>query len=204
VQAHRFPIHALAASLDGERVATGDTDGKIKLWDAYPARARLVLTGSEGGIRGLAFNREASVLLSAADDGRFRAWSLATGRCISDIEAHRPPIHAWGARPDGGRIATGGEDGRARIWDADEIRCVQTIPLSNRPIEAVALSATLLAAVDTSGRLMVHTLGRAGTPSLSRDHISPIRGPASASIAFPGGGRLAVGGPDRSLRIWPL
>lgn len=204
VQAHRFPLRALTISPEGERVATGDTDGTIKIWDSYPARARLILTGSEGAIRGIVFNRQTSVLLSAADDGQLRAWSLATGRSIAELAAHRPPVYAWSVGPDGRRFATAGVDGRARIWDADEIRCVQTIPLSNRAIHAIALSATLLKAVDASGRVILHGVGNGASPRICDQHLPPIRGDATASLAILGGGRVAIGGPDRRVRILSL
>jgi hypothetical protein len=86
-----------------------------------------------------------------------------------------------------------------------ELRCVQTITIGNRPVVALALASdpSRLAIVDASGRAQVTPLPRSDEAKLFTTQISRVRGDAIASVVFMERTQgVAIGGPDRGIRIW--
>jgi WD40 repeat protein/DNA-binding SARP family transcriptional activator len=105
----------------GNTVATSGTDGTVRVWDAVSAQQLLVLHGHGGPVRGLAFLRDDSRLVSAGDDGTVRIWDVTRGgsRELLTIDAHRGGVESIIYDPSGKRILTSGiSDGKAALWDA--------------------------------------------------------------------------------------
>src|SRR5204862_2879593 len=55
---HDGPLHALAWTADGKRIASGGADRIIRLWDAQTGRCLRTLTGHSGGVFDVAFSPE--------------------------------------------------------------------------------------------------------------------------------------------------
>jgi WD40 repeat protein len=67
-------ITAVAYSPTGDRIATGGSDGTVRLWDAASAQAVLALRGHGGPVLRVAFSDDGHRLLSASTDGTVRVW----------------------------------------------------------------------------------------------------------------------------------
>ncbi|MEX2027460.1 MAG: hypothetical protein WEH44_09165, partial [Pirellulaceae bacterium] len=85
---HSGWLFASCYSNNGRLIATGDSNGLIRLWDASSGEIVRSLTGSDGMIRGLAFTKDNSRLIVGAegyDDkelkfiGRLKAINVADG-----------------------------------------------------------------------------------------------------------------------------
>jgi WD40 repeat protein/serine/threonine protein kinase len=121
----RYDAAVLSAAIspDGERIASADQRGLVKIWDlpsgqllhsihAYPGRQA----------RCVAFSPDGQRLASACWDGTVTVWEAENGR----------PLHSWKAHAsanrvtfssDGRRLVSAGKDERqnhseVRIWDA--------------------------------------------------------------------------------------
>jgi WD40 repeat protein/DNA-binding SARP family transcriptional activator len=66
---HNAPVHHVAVSPDGTRVATASDDRTVKLWDPTDGRELLTLTGHDNLVYGVAFSPDARLLASAGLDG---------------------------------------------------------------------------------------------------------------------------------------
>jgi WD40 repeat protein len=73
--AHTNHVRAVAFSLDGSRLASGDEDGLIVIWDIATGRELMRLEGHSGAIRSVAFG-PGGTLLSGSTDGTLRRWYL--------------------------------------------------------------------------------------------------------------------------------
>ena len=85
---HSGWLFAACFSHNGRLIATGDSNGLIRIWDASSGEVVRSITGSDGTIRGLAFTKDDSRLIVGAeghDDkelnfiGRLKAFNVADG-----------------------------------------------------------------------------------------------------------------------------
>ena len=68
-----------AYSPDGRRLATGDLDGRVAIWETRTGARLLVLSGP-ARIVSVAFSSDGSRLASGAGDGQVRLWDTHPAR----------------------------------------------------------------------------------------------------------------------------
>lgn len=111
---HEEPVLAATVSRDGELLATGAKDGRIKVWrlESGDCVRRFPKAHSEG-VSALAFNRDGSQLLSAGYDGVARLHGLRSGKILKELHGHTGAITAALYLSDGVTIATASLVGEA-------------------------------------------------------------------------------------------
>lgn len=81
LEAHQSEVRAVAVSTDGTWAASGDTTGRISLWDvdadAGQWTVREVLSGHDGSVQALQIPPSGDALISAADDGSLISWDTS-------------------------------------------------------------------------------------------------------------------------------
>ncbi len=82
-------------SPDGKILATGDAEGKIKLWNAVTGAPILTFASAgEHSTMTLVWTKDGKVLVSGGDDKNLRYWNTATGQQIAAIAAHDGSVRA--------------------------------------------------------------------------------------------------------------
>ncbi len=100
----------------GDAVATGGSDGVVRIWNAALAPVK-ELKGHTGPITALeaaAPNR----IFSGSADGTLRVWEIEKDQPVVQMN-HGAAITAIAVRPDGQRFASAGADHAAKLWAAD-------------------------------------------------------------------------------------
>ncbi len=115
---HRGNVSAIDWRADGQAVATGGSDGDVRVWDPATGQTLLVLAGGHGGsIRDVAWSPSEDRIASSASDGSICVWDVATGERIA-----RGSVGNWWAMcvawsPDGRVLLSGAQDSRLRFHD---------------------------------------------------------------------------------------
>jgi WD40 repeat protein len=112
-------VLGLAFSRDGKILASGESDGAIKLWDAAAKKELDVkIEGHRKGVTSLAFDPEGTMLVSGSEDGTIRLWDLKTGKDTAALAGHSRPVTFIAFGADGKTpLSCSAGDGTLRVWD---------------------------------------------------------------------------------------
>ena len=138
-------VSALAFSPDGLELATGQTDGRVRIWPVDPSTGRVKEPGQHNGaVHALAYEPGGRRLASGGDDWMVRLWDLETESELATYEGHIGPIFCLAFAANGSTLVSGGAtaegSGQVLVWRTDHSPAppanrVQTGPLihSARP-----------------------------------------------------------------------
>jgi WD40 repeat protein len=211
LRGHDTIVRTVAATTAGDRLATGDDRGVVRLWAADAAgsyRQSHRLEGHLAPIWSAAFAPDGRRLVTAAEDGVTIVWEIADGSTVSRLEGHTSAVYGVAFSPDGRVIATASGDGSVRLWDPEtgERRSVFTPPRTSasrdRNIYGVAFAAggDRLAAACGDGVIRRWDMA-------SGDPLPDLRGHSrrAFAVAFsPDDRRLASAAEDGTVRLWDM
>lgn len=190
---HPQEVWAVDYSPDGQRIASGCADNKLRVWNAASGQLLGEYSGHTAYIWDVAWSPDGRQLATAGEDGTARLWEAATGHELVVFKGHtHKRVNAVAFSPDGKRLATGSRDGTARIWEIATGRELLTIQASASWVNTVAFSP--------DGRWLATSHGAGTTLKLwnaaTGREIRAIDVPTTIwSSAFsPDGKTLAVGG----------
>lgn len=75
-QGHTDSITSLAYSQDGQFIATGGSDNKVKMWDIRSNFCFVTFSGHTSAVTAISFGKQGKVVFSASLDGTVRAYDL--------------------------------------------------------------------------------------------------------------------------------
>lgn len=191
-------ILTVALSHNGEIVATGDTNGKVRLWEVPSGKQIVTLKGHVSWVRCLAFSPDGKKLASCSNDTTVKIWNLSDYQCLHTLEGHDNWVWSIAFSPDGSKLASASDDATLRLWDLANLQCLHTLREHGIWVRFVAFTSdeTLVSgSVDQTVKLWNVSDGRC--LASWRDTIHPVR-----SIALsPDGTTLATGSDDNKVRL---
>lgn len=89
-QAHSSRMNSLAYCSDGELVATGGDDGKVKLWNMSSGFCTVTFHEHTSSVSQVTFSRNRKFVVSASLDGTVRAYDMLRYRNFRTLTSPRP------------------------------------------------------------------------------------------------------------------
>ena len=141
----RDPLICLARHPKDNLVATGGTEGKIRLFKMEPRGGRL----SEGDdkeqsfvrefehmaspIHAIAFSPDGTLIACGGESGEVRIFQTENGQRLAQIKGEHGPVFALAFTADGKQLAASGYDGRIRLHEIEKgtvVKEFESVPLN--------------------------------------------------------------------------
>ncbi|XP_022199019.2 periodic tryptophan protein 2 homolog [Nilaparvata lugens] len=181
-QSHAAGMACLAYSIDGQYIATGGEDGKVKLWNTRSGFCFVTFSEHTSSVSAVRFANSRKFLVSASLDGTVRAFDMTRYRNFRTFTSPRPVQFVSLALDASGEfVAAGGQDVfEIYLWSMKVGRLLEVLTGHEGPVVGLAfspvLSSTALASVSWDKTLRLWNAIESGAQSetivLSSDGVS--------------------------------
>ncbi|KAG9220133.1 hypothetical protein CCMSSC00406_0007172 [Pleurotus cornucopiae] len=141
-QGHYFDMNALSYAPDGQTIATGGDDGKIKVWSAHSSFCFITFNEHTAPVSAVAFAKQGSVLFSASLDGTVRAYDLVRYRNFRTFTSPAPvQFSSLAVDPSGEVVAAGSTDSfEVYMWSVQTGKLLDILTGHEGPVCALAFN----------------------------------------------------------------
>ncbi|MFN7806339.1 MAG: WD40 repeat domain-containing protein, partial [Planctomycetaceae bacterium] len=215
---HDDYVHCLEFSPDGQRLASGSLDGRVRIWDSQTGTISAELSanqrteGSQLGIVSLAWSPDGTRLVTGAGDdrapvwfqrthGELKLWDAESAEAICTFPNVPSQVNCVAFAGDRW-VLSGGFAGELLVWDVATGGLVRRLGAQTGPIRKLAVipDPWRVAAACHDGTARVWQIETGEELAVTRGH----RGAVSTLVWDAASGRLVTGGWDGTLRLWNI
>ena len=193
-------VWSVVFSPDGQMIASGGSDGTIRLWDTQGNTIAPPLKGHSAAVRAVVFDPNGQMILSGSEDGTLRLWDTQGSSIGKPFKGHKSWVNSVAFSSDGQTIVSGSEDGTVRIWDIQGNSVGKPFKGHKDSVMSLAFSPDSQIIASASKDANVRLWNIQGNPI-----GKPLAGHSSViwSLAFsPDGQTIASGSKDGTVRLW--
>ncbi|KIM91497.1 hypothetical protein PILCRDRAFT_810776 [Piloderma croceum F 1598] len=141
-QGHYFDMNTLAYAPDGQTIATGGDDGKVKVWSTHSGFCFVTFSEHSAPISAVSFAKHGHVLFSASLDGTLRAYDLVRYRNFRTFTSPTPvQFSCLAVDPSGEVVAAGSTDSfEVFLWSVQTGKLLDILAGHTGPISSLAFS----------------------------------------------------------------
>lgn len=201
VVAHVGGIFSVAYSPDGKLVASGGSDGAVKIWDAATKEPVRALAGQSGKVRSVTWTTDGTAVASAGGSGVL-VQDVKTGATRQSLEL---PSGKWAdlvaITPNGKMLLAGRNDGTLRAFDVGSGAVLWDAKAPSRLFHmAISPDGSQLATALDAGAVGLWNVATGKLASTRTGHAGPVDAVAWA----PDGRVFFSAGDDQSLKLWHM
>ncbi|XP_013199187.2 transducin beta-like protein 3 [Amyelois transitella] len=137
---HKGPVARLAFDSSNDCLASGGSDGNIRLWDLAHHTCTSSLRGAMGVFTVLIYhpNPSKELIFGAADDTKIRSWNSKNGKESVIYSGHFSKVTSLQFTADGEHMVSSGRDRVLILWKLSESKALRVIPVYES-IESIVL-----------------------------------------------------------------
>ncbi len=195
-------IHSVTFSHDGKLLATGDTNGEVRLYQVADGKQLLTCKGHTGWVWPVTFSPDGQIIASGGDDKTIKLWDVSSGQCLTTLQGHSGGICSITFSSDGRVLASSSEDTTVILWDVTTAQSLATLQGLGSQVRAVVFSPDnqTLASGNDDQTIKLWDISTSQCIKTFQGHTRRVQ-----SIAFsPDGEMLASGSHDKTVRLWDV
>ena len=116
---HTSPIISMDFDSTSTLLASGGSDGTIKVWDLINQYCTHNFKDSQGVVNIVKFHPTQLTLYSSSSDYLVKVWNLQTSKCLAQLECHNSAVTCI-EFPSDKTVITGGRDNIVAIWSVPQ------------------------------------------------------------------------------------
>ena len=125
-------VTSATISPNGRIVASGYSDGTIKLQDSETGNNIYTLKGHDDGVSALAISPDGNTLVSTSQDKNIKIWDISQRKLIHTLSGHLHNISSVDISPDGKTLVSGSWDNTMKEWNISTGKLLNTFCVSAR------------------------------------------------------------------------
>ncbi|QLE41921.1 hypothetical protein FD723_16850 [Nostoc sp. C052] len=195
-------IFSVTFSPSGKLLATGDTNGEIRLYDVVDGQQLLTCEGHTGWVWSVAFSHDGQILASGSNDQTIKVWDTSTGQCLKTLQGHNAGVRSVAFSADSRILVSGSEDQTVKLWDLNIQSCLRTLQGHTGGIQSVAFSvdSQLLASSSEDQTIKVWDVSSGQCLQTLQEHTRRVY-----SIAFSPNSQIIISGcHDQTIKVWDV
>lgn len=116
---HDGANRCVAMRPDGQKLASGDTEGTVVVWDARSLTYSHRLLYHDERVNAVAYSPDGHLLASGSDDRLAVIWKPDTAEVKAVLKGHFHSVTSLAFSPDGKLLASGSIDCTVRVWEVE-------------------------------------------------------------------------------------
>ncbi|MBD2514590.1 hypothetical protein H6G93_06125 [Nostoc sp. FACHB-973] len=195
-------IFSVAFSPNGKLLATGDTNGEIRLYKVANSQQLMTCKGHTGWIWSVSFSPDGQVLASGSNDQTIKLWDISTGQCFKTLEGHSGGVRSVTFSPNAKVLASGSDDQTVKLWNVSTGQCFKTLQEHGCSVWSVAFSPkdNILASGNDDYKVRLWNINSSSCIHTLEGHTQRVY-----SVTFsPDGNTLATGSHDQTVKLWDI
>lgn len=162
---HRSWVNAVAFDPQEKWLASGSSDGTVKIWSLETHKPLKTLVATDAEVYAIAASPDGKRLAAGLRYGRIKIWDTATWKEVLDFKGHDGDVFAVCFSPDSKTLASGGDGwnrpGPVHLWNVETGEQTGSLPQTGEVLSLAWSSKNILAAGAADRMLRVWDMSEA-------------------------------------------
>lgn len=202
IAGHPSWVNCVAISPNGQTVASGSLDDKVKLWQIEDGNLLQTLAGHMRAVNCITFHPDGKRLISGSDDDTIKIWQVETGKLIRTLTEHSRDVNSVAVSPDGQYLVSGSEDRSVRIWNLNTGELLRTLLGTAGMVKTVAIGpdGQVMVSGGLDNKVKVWSLQTGELLRTLSGHLNSVM-----ALAISADNKtIASASKDKTVRLWNL